>query len=520
MYTDSLIVEPVVCSLQINYPELSVQSDPRQSEGARIAQALRVLASLKPDFPLFIYGCAHGVVAPGSVDGGSGSLCNLREDGGCDGRIVLAPSNKTTHSKWVTLSFKLAKGQGDQGWLTLAWNPTTIVAGDNVHPASLPNAETGELIRWPSSARDTLTPFLRLGFLLLEGLFQQASGTTKPLFEPSTRDRIRQGAMHVVRSQFCGYLPTPDVPRCLQGLTLLYSQTIASGRGIINLAKLQGLVFDQPYTAPGSNEVTYFKLVKLQGKKPAISAVFYDKEARLRGMRQRKGLPASKEATVNQNVRLDITLHSLGVKEVVRQARRRLKLLMKVDPTISTRFAGERFLAGPPESTVWALERAIRILSHVDRREKIVRLSFGAWLIPYVLRDILRLDVITGFTVENYERFLRSNDPVAVAWRAAKPADTNDPDDLIGKKWAGDHSRGQGGCLPANSLQSPQTLARALRRRHQVAERLLLLRTVLLAQQRHLWQGPGHARRPFCTRRRKVVASSRQGGPGFRPIAD
>ena len=42
-------------------------------------------------------------------------------------------------------------------------------------------------------------------------------------------------------------------------------------------------------------------------------------------MRQRKGLPNSKAATVDENVRLDITLQSLGVKAVVRQARMRLK---------------------------------------------------------------------------------------------------------------------------------------------------------------------------------------------------
>jgi hypothetical protein len=46
------------------------------------------------------------------------------------------------------------------------------------------------------------------------------------------------------------------------------------------------------------------------------------------------------------------------------------------------------------------------------------------------------LDVITGFAVQKYEEFLRLQDSVAVAWRSAKPADINDPDHLIGKKWA------------------------------------------------------------------------------------
>jgi len=41
MYTDSLIFEPISCSIQVNYPVPSAQFDARQSEGVRIAQALR-----------------------------------------------------------------------------------------------------------------------------------------------------------------------------------------------------------------------------------------------------------------------------------------------------------------------------------------------------------------------------------------------------------------------------------------------------------------------------------------------
>ena len=435
VYTDCLILEPLVCSLMINYPDLNVNSDHSPSEGDRIAQAMRAITSLDPSFPLFILGCTYSIVPLGPAGKGSGSFCNSRDDGGCEGRIVLKPMNKSRGSRWISVFFSLVKGQGDRGWFTLTFNPTTIAAGDNIHPACVPNAMTGELVRWPSSARDTVRPLLRLGFLLIEGLFRQVSGK-QPLLEASTWNRIREGTVHVVRTQFCSYLPAVDVARFLQGLTILYAQTIATGKGIVNLAKLQGLDFDKPFTAPGSNEVTYFRLIKRQGKKPALSVVAYNKEAELRRMRQRKGLPEPKEATVNHNVRLDVTFHSLGVKELNRQARRRLKRLLLVDPSIATRLAGEDFLIGPPESTIRALELAVRILSHVERGGKVVRISFGEWLIPYVLQDILHLDVITGFTLERYQEFLESNDPVAVAWRSAKPADINDPDDLTGRRWA------------------------------------------------------------------------------------
>ena len=257
------------------------------------------------------------------------------------------------------------------------------------------------------------------------------------MFDPSTRELIEEGAAHIVRIQLCGYLPAPNVSEFLKGVGVLYGQTIAAGKGIINLAKLQGLVFDKPYVDPGTDEVTTVMVIKPQGKKPVISAVFYNKEARLRQMRQRKGLPELKAATATKNVRLDMTLHSLGVIAVVGRARRRLKWLMKQDPTISKRFPGlAEFLNRKEESNVWFLERAIRILSLHRRDGKYFRFSFADWLVPYILQDALRLDVVTGFAVKSYEAFLQSNDKVAVAWRAAKPSDIKVSDDPDRKNWA------------------------------------------------------------------------------------
>jgi hypothetical protein len=72
-------------------------------------------------------------------------------------------------------------------------------------------------------------------------------------------------------------------------------------------------------------------LRKRQGKKPLFSLVFYNKETRLRQMRQRKGLPADETATVLSNVRFDITIHSQGVKALVQAARGWLKSIPEGD---------------------------------------------------------------------------------------------------------------------------------------------------------------------------------------------
>ena len=282
----------------------------------------------------------------------------------------------------------------------------------------------------------SLGQFFRLGFVLLRAL-PAGWGTDGAIVQPChVGANRRRGGSRCPRP----VLRLSAGPRCSrvpQGFGRSLRPAIACRRGVVNLARLQGLEFEKPHVEPGSSEVTGVTVIKRQGKKPSLSAVFYNKELRLRQTRQRKGLPELKEATVIENVRLDVTLHSLGVMAVVRRARRWLKTLMK-DFAVFERFPVAKFLAGATKSTVWALERAIRVLSLQSQRGKTAARVISDWLVPYVLQDALRLDVVTGFTVEGYEAFLLSKDRVAVAWRAAKPSDIKVSDDPESdeKNWA------------------------------------------------------------------------------------
>ena len=289
MPKEKLIFEPVVLSIPVHYPELT-DPDCQASEGARLRAFFSDIVGLDPTFPLLVGGLAHGVLPGSSAGGDSGSFCDLRTNGGCKGRIVLAPLEPDHKSHRITLNFKLVKGQGDQGWLTLSFNSTTIIAGDNVHPASLPDPDTGEIVGWPSSSLAVVGLFFRLGFFVSESLFQQMTGSGQRLFDPATWARIEEGAVHIVSTQNCAYLPSPNVSKDLKGLTVLFGQTIATGMGIINLATLLGLRFDGPYVDPHTHAVETVLVVKTQGKKPTISVSFYDKDARSRQMRQRSGL--------------------------------------------------------------------------------------------------------------------------------------------------------------------------------------------------------------------------------------
>ena len=82
-----------------------------------------------------------------------------------------------------------------------------------------------------------------------------------------------------------------------------------------------------------------------------------------------------------------------------------------------------RFLSAEVKPTVWWLERAILILSHRLEQRVLVRRSFAKWLVPYMINDTLRLDVITGFTRGDFHRLVALEDKVAVAWRAVETAE-------------------------------------------------------------------------------------------------
>ena len=430
MSHEFLVLDSIVETVPIGCERPKTPARSRPCEGDRLSAGLRRLCALESDFPLFLNGRAHFL-----VHGPSGAKWARRSDGGCEGHLVLAPRDQPT--RWIRIGFKLAKGREPEGWFTLDYNPTTILTGDNVYPATFADAQTGEIAPLPSSAPRVLLRLYRLAFYVLDDLLQQATKTKSKecLFDATTRDAIERGEPHVVRAQFSAYLPTNDVARFLQLMAIMFSQTICARRGIINPATHLGLEFNI-YKDAKSHEVTGVMLRKKQGKKPLFSLVFYNKETRLRQMRQRKGLPADETATVLSNVRFDITVHSQGVKALVQAARGWLKSIPEGDDDPCARLR-DTFVNCRPESSLWWLERAIFILSHRPEGDGFRRASFAEWLVPYMLRRVLRLDVIAGFTSESLGQLTRLDDPVAIAWRTEKRVGVDD--------WAGNLAK-KAGC--------------------------------------------------------------------------
>jgi hypothetical protein len=207
------------------------------------------------------------------------------------------------------------------------------------------------------------------------------------------------------------------VPAFLQTLVVLYEQTIAHGQEIIQLATHLGLRFKK-YSRKATRALTGVILQKRQGNKLQYSLEFYDKAARVAQMRQGRSLTKTEHAIVRRHVRFDVTVHSAGVLTLVGGAIRRLRQMLPEKPRYFRKFA-RRFLNEEPQPTVWWLERAVWILSHTATPDH-SRQSFGSWLIPQMLRDVLRLDSIARFKAADLHALLQGKDRVVTAWRSTE----------------------------------------------------------------------------------------------------
>jgi hypothetical protein len=157
-------------------------------------------------------------------------------------------------------------------------------------------------------------------------------------------------------------------------------------------------------------------LRKRHGEKQVYSFSFYDKRRRVADMRQGRSLLPAEEATVRNNVRFDITAHSLGIVSIVKEARRRLRDLVERGSRLGEDWR-ERFLDGEVQATVWWLEHAIFVLSHRIRRGHLCRESFAEWLAPHSIETVLHLDVLTTFRENDLRRLLSLDDKIVKAWR-------------------------------------------------------------------------------------------------------
>jgi hypothetical protein len=316
MSREALINDSIVARITVDPANRSARSARRQTEFERIAATLRAICDPQRKHRFIIYGREHSVIPTRPRD--KGTFWRALANGGLHAQIALVSVHEPAQR--IYLTYKLEQpAYADSSSLITEFNPTTVLAGNNVHPAAMADPITGALGKYPSSHPKTMQEIHRLGFDLLEELHDQATTGAETLYQPATVAAIRSGDFHLIRAQWSAYLPTPDVPTFLQVVGALYSHTISRGKALIQAANYVGLSFDL-YPKAKIEPVSGVMLIKKHGKKSLFSLVFYDKRKRIAQMKQGKSLLPAEATTIRENVRFDITAHSLGIEGIVKAA--------------------------------------------------------------------------------------------------------------------------------------------------------------------------------------------------------
>ncbi len=213
-----------------------------------------------------------------------------------------------------------------------------------------------------------------------------------------------------------------DVALFLQFVTLIFSQRIAMHDGVITIAEHLGLRF-RAYTDEETHRVVGVLFEKRYGKNSVFSVTFYDKRKRVALMRQGKTLTEIEADIIANNVRVDMTLHGPGLIQMGGEAQGTFRRHRKKLPDFLEDLPAQQFLDAVPDQTAWMLRRAIHVLSYRFEGEVMRRKSFSTWILPKMLREVLRLTSIVKVTPEKLRAFCALTDPVAVAWRNVEEYD-------------------------------------------------------------------------------------------------
>jgi hypothetical protein len=423
---ETLIVETLVPRLGID-PATPNEPSPVKSQAADLKKAIYAICDA-PDGTIVLYrGQALRILKQHPANPDQGTQLLAHPGALVAAQIVLAPEDEP--SQYLVVQYAVVHnlrardqtasedaGPVPRYFFEVSGNPTTILAYNNLLPVTVPDPQSGATPPFPSSSRRVMRQLHRELFDFLDGVARGVTGSARSVYWPRTRRLIAEENFDVVRAQYCCYLPVEDVPLFLQFMTLIFSQRIAMGDGVITIAEHLGLRF-RAYTDEETHRVVGVLFEKRHGKNSVFSVSFYDKRKRVALMRQGKTLTATEADVVANNVRVDMTLHGPGIIQMIGEAQSALQRHRKKLPEFLEDLPAQPFLDAVPDQTSWLLLRAIHVLSHRFEGEVMRRKSFSSWILPKMLREVLRLTSIVQVTPEKLRAFCALTDPLAVAWR-------------------------------------------------------------------------------------------------------
>lgn len=424
--TESLVVNHLVVRLDLLNPTFLLVENPPPSGASLVGTGIREICNAGEDTTVAFREHALKIIKPDPDNPGQGTqLLSSGPGSACVAQIVFAPPYQPEHH--IALRCALTKNPtrariGFDNSFQVQFNPTALLTGNSVLPATIADRDTGD-IPFPSSALEVNEIVNRLAFEFLATIHQQITGRSDGLFDAMTAGAIKRGEFSIVRKGWHCYLPVESGERFFQLLTLTFGHTITTSDGIVDLATHLGLRF-RIRTDPESHRVTSVVFEKRRGKNSVYTIEFNHMKKAVAQRPSRRDMTDPDKALVLGTVRLAITAHGPAIIEMGVKAQDALKDYRRGSPGFLAQLPTKQFLERTPEQTAWWLERAINVLALRKKTSRVVRrASFAEWLVPEMIDEVLRLTSIVKCTPEGLRKFLELDDPIIKAWRAREHYD-------------------------------------------------------------------------------------------------
>src|SRR5271155_3725985 len=145
MSTEQLIQDSIVVSVT-----LDERNDPSRSEQDRIQKGLERICRDRHADVAVLFGRAHKILRWMPAIPTSYSIFTTN-DRGCSAEIFLEVCDEPAQQARIKITLTRRDDEPLLSWLTIDFNPTTILGGNNVHPAG-PRDPRDRVVRCPSSA--------------------------------------------------------------------------------------------------------------------------------------------------------------------------------------------------------------------------------------------------------------------------------------------------------------------------------------------------------------------------------
>jgi hypothetical protein len=286
--------------------------------------------------------------------------------GGCAGQIVIETESDRPQERHIRFKLKTREG-GDGARLTLTFNPSQLLANDDVAPTlSLDDDAPPE---FPASSQSVTAKLLGLGFDILDDLYVAKHKRRLINFRPPFTDED----IRLERVSWDASIPASNPRKFLLFLLLLFEPVFTANddRRPLKLANLLSLKMSCSFDLR-SGDLTRVTLTRLQGERRKIFSIeFSELESSAAEEQEETDLKIPRRA---RSLRLRVTAHPTGIVQLI-QAGNLGTLDQEDDQSNEADVGNENNYEDAPDGNarnnrdVWALSRATEVLAVAFHRD-------------------------------------------------------------------------------------------------------------------------------------------------------